>query len=80
MTKSTYDPCLLYKSEPLGIIDLQINDTLMLAKDAFAIIEEVTIKTANIITKKCIYLTLKTPIKFNGTLIQLALSVDIILS
>ena len=80
MTESTYDPCLLYKSEPLGIIGLQTDDTLMLAEDPFAVIEEVTIKMANIMTKERTYLTPKTPIKFNGTLIQLALSGDIILS
>ena len=69
MTKSTYDLYLLYKSEPLGIIGLQINDTLMLAEDPFAVIEEVTIKMANIMTKEHTYLTPQTPIKFNGTLI-----------
>lgn len=80
MTESTYDSCLLYKSEPLGIIGLETNDTLMLAEGPFAAIEEDAIKTANIMTKERAHLTPETPIKFNSTLIQLAPSGDIILS
>ena len=80
MTESTYDSCLLYKPEPLGIVGLQTDDTLMLANDAFAVEEENAIKTANIMTKERTYLTLDTPIKFNGTMIRLAPSKDITLS
>lgn len=36
------------KPEPLNIINLQMNDTVILAKDKFVIAEEVAIKTANI--------------------------------
>lgn len=80
MIESTHDSCLLYKSEHLSIIGLQTNNILMLVEDLFIIIKKVTIKTVNIITKKHIYFTFKMFIKFHNIFIQLALSVDIILS
>ena len=80
MTESTYDPCLLYKSEPFGIVGLQTDDTLMLASDTFSAEEEDAIKKAKIMTKERTHLILETPIKFNGTMIRLAPSRDIMLS
>ncbi len=52
MTESTYDPCLLYRCEPYGIVGLQTDDTLMLANNTFAAIEEEAIKTAKLMTKQ----------------------------
>lgn len=52
----------------------------MLAKNLFVTIKEDAIKTANIIIRKRTYLTFKTFIKFNDTLIQLIPSSDILLS
>ena len=80
MTESTYDPCLLYKSEPFGIVGLQTDDTLMLASDTFSAEEEDAIKKAKIMTKERTHLILETPIKFNGTMIRLAPSRDIMLT
>lgn len=52
MTESTYDPCLLHRYEPFGTIGLQTDDTLMLANNTFASMEEEAIKTAKFITKE----------------------------
>ena len=51
MTESTYDPCLLYRTDPLGLVGMQTDDTLMLASDQFASEEEDAIKSARIMTK-----------------------------
>ena len=40
MTKSTYDPCLLLRSELLGIMRMQTDDTLILADNNFASIKK----------------------------------------
>ncbi len=80
MTDSTYNPCLIYRCEPFGIVGLQTDDTLMLANNTFAAIEEEAIKTAKFITKERACLSPKTPIKFNGTWIQLAPNGDITFS
>lgn len=66
MTKLTYDQYLLYKRKFLGIVGLQINNTLIFIKDFFAIIEINTIKTAKFITKNHIYFFFKMFIKFNS--------------
>ena len=73
MTESTYDPCLLYKtnSSEFGIVGMQTDDTLILANDIFATKEEKAIKEANILTKQRDCLTPGSPIKFNGTKIDL---------
>ena len=76
IVQSTYDPCLLYKSEPLGIVGLQTDDTLILADDAFAEAEEDAIKSAKIMTKARDHLTSTKPIKFNGTRIELEANGD----
>ena len=79
MTQSTYDPCLLYKSDPFGTVGLQTNDTLILATDSFADDEEDAIKSARILTKKRDHLTITKSIKFNGTKIELMSDGSIIL-
>ena len=79
MTESTYDACLLFKSEPLGVIGLQTDDTLILADDAFATLEEEAIVAAKIMTKSRECLTTVSPIKFNGMKIELHVDGDITL-
>ena len=79
MVQSIYDPCLLYQSEPLGIVGLQIDDTLILADNAFVEAEKDAIKSAKIITKAQDHLTSTKPIKFNGTRIELEASEDLTL-
>ena len=74
MTKSTYDPCLLSRFEPLGIVGMQTNDILILSNNNFASIKEKAIKLAKIMTKDREYLTLTYPLKFNGTQIKLDLN------
>ena len=71
MSESTYDSCLLYRAGPLGIVGLQTDDTLILASNAFAADEEEAIAAAGIKTKQRDCLTIGTPMKFNGTKIEL---------
>lgn len=71
MVQSTYDPCLLYKTKPFGIVGLQTDDTLILGDEAFAVAEEDAIKSAGIMTKERDQLATARPIKFNGTRIEL---------
>lgn len=78
MTEFTYNPYLLYRFKRFSIIGLQIDNTLMLVKNTFAIIKKDAIKTAIIMTNKNIYFTPKIPINFNNILIQLAISDDIL--
>ena len=52
MTKSIYDPCLLYKYEPFGIVSLQTDNILILTNNTFVAIEEKAIKIAKLMTKK----------------------------
>ena len=80
MTESTYDPCLLQKCEPSGIIGLHTDETVMLANNTFAAMEEEAIKTAKFMTKKQACFSSQMSIKFNGTWIQLASNGDIKLS
>ena len=71
MDQSTYDPCLLYSNEPFGIVGLQTDDTLFLASDEFAKLEESELHKAQFMAKEREKFTAETPIKFNGGLIQL---------
>ena len=71
MMQSIYDSCLLYKSDPFGIVRLQIDDTLLLADNQFADAEDEAIKSAKIMIKNRECLTKTKSIKFNGTLIEL---------
>ncbi|EED13482.1 hypothetical protein TSTA_097380 [Talaromyces stipitatus ATCC 10500] len=72
MTISTYNLCLLHcidQSQGFGIIDMQTDDTLILADNTFANYEENEIKQANILCKPREKLTPSNPLKFNGGLI-----------
>lgn len=77
MTESTYDSCFLFKHQPLGLVGLQTDDTLILADDAFATDEEEAIRAANFMTKQRDCLTIDHPIKFNGLTIRLDKNGDI---
>lgn len=71
MKHSTYDPCLLYQNEnSLAIAGLQTDDTLLLADETFAIIEEEKLREAGFTAKEREKLTSTTPIKFNRGLIS----------
>jgi hypothetical protein len=70
--QSTYDPCLLYSNKPLGIVGLQTDDTLFLADETFAEAEQNELYKAKFMAKEREQLTVNTPLKFNGGLIQLA--------
>jgi hypothetical protein len=71
MEQSTYDPCLLYSNEPFGIVGLQTDDTLFLADEGFAAIEQGELHKAKYMAKEREQLTAKKPIKFNSGLIKL---------
>jgi hypothetical protein len=72
MDQSTYDPCLLQSNEPFGIVGLQTDDTLLLADETFAEAEQNELHKAKFMAKEREQLTVNTPLKFNGGLIQLA--------
>ena len=71
MIESTYDPYLLFRSEPLRIMRMQIDDTLILTDNNFASTKKEAIKSAMIITKNRKYLTPVHTLRFNGTQIKL---------
>lgn len=50
--ESNSNSCLLYRYDLLGIVDLQTNDTLMLANNTFTTIDEKAIKMVKFITNK----------------------------
>ena len=66
MTKSIDDLYLLFKSEPLGIMGIQTNNTLILANNSFVSIEEKAIKSAKIMTKDREHFISAHPLKFNS--------------
>lgn len=69
--ESIYDPWLLYKFGPFGIVEMQTDDILILANNNFASKKEVAIKVAKIIKKDWEHLTSIQPLKFNRTQIKL---------
>jgi hypothetical protein len=76
MEQSTYDPCLLttgtaVESGPFGLVGLQTDDTLALANDVFAQMEEDELQKAKFTAKPREKLTREHPLKFNGCTITL---------
>ncbi|KAI1003692.1 hypothetical protein K3495_g4515 [Podosphaera aphanis] len=73
MTQSTFDSCLLrcHKAGLLGILGLQIDDTLFLANDRFANDEQIKLKEAKFPAKERHKLTEDQPLNFNGCTISL---------
>ena len=78
--QSIYDSCLLYKSDPFGIVKLQIDDTLLLVNNQFADAEDEVIKSAKIMIKNREYLTKTKFIKFNDILIELILKNNLMMT
>ena len=79
MTKLIYDSCLLFRSEPLEIVEMQTNNTLILADNNFACTKEKAIKSAKIMIKDRKYLIPAHLLKFNDVQIKLD-SKDIVLT
>jgi len=52
MNQSTYDPCLLYRNEPFGLIGLQTDDTLFLGDVNFAREEQINLEKAQFLAKE----------------------------
>jgi hypothetical protein len=72
MQPSTYDPCLLHRTQDIfGVIGLQTDDTIGLFSPDFADTEEEQIQNAGFASKPREQLTTTSPLKFNGGLIQL---------
>ena len=69
--QSTYDPYLLYNTNPFGIIGLQTNDTLFVATIEFVGLEQTQLQKAQFLAKEREKLTTTTTLKFNSGLIQL---------
>lgn len=57
MTESTYSFYLFYKSGPLEIVEMQTDDTLILADNNLTSNEKKAIKIAKPMIKNCKYLT-----------------------
>jgi hypothetical protein len=77
MIESTFDSCLLHISQiefinHFEIVDLQTDDTLILADDEFAALEENELIRARLTFKKREKLISTTSIKFNDDLIFLS--------
>lgn len=80
MRESTYDSCLLYINEDgineFDVVGLQTDDTLLLADQKFAEVEEKELVKAKITSKPREMLIIFTPIKFNGGYIKLIMHLN----
>jgi hypothetical protein len=74
MIEFIYNACLLHNNNEkkilFDIVKMQINDTLILINDVFAIAKEKTIKMIDIKIKSRNKLALEQVIKFNETVIK----------
>jgi hypothetical protein len=71
MEQSTYDPCLLYSTDPFGVIGMQTDDTLILGSSEFVQKEQDKLKKAGFLAKEREQLLPGTKLKFNGGTVQL---------
>ena len=71
MEQSTYDPCLLYRNSPFGVVGLQTDNTLFLGTPEFATLEQECLEKAQFLAKERECLTQDHSVKFNGGLVQL---------
>jgi hypothetical protein len=71
MEQSTYDPCLVYRKAPFGVVGIQTDDTLFTGDVAFATLEAEKIKKAQFLAKDCEQLATNKSLKFNGGIIAL---------
>ncbi len=82
MIHSTYNLCLLYISSitlnqfDMSIVSMQTDDTLILADQSFAIVEDEAIISAKIMIKAREQSISDNSLKFNGTRIERLGSVD----
>jgi hypothetical protein len=80
MIQFTYDPCLLYipTLDQIGmkIVSMQTDDTLILANQSFAVVENEAIISAKIMIKAREQLTSDNSLKFNDTRIERLDSAD----
>ena len=73
MQQSIYDPCLLYtnnKGKGFGVVNLQIDDTLILKNEKFANVENFHFRKAKLLAKNRNQFTFQHSIKFNGAHIK----------
>ncbi|KAI0996514.1 hypothetical protein K3495_g11667 [Podosphaera aphanis] len=66
MTSSTFDECLLFKSDMSAVIGLQTDNSLIAVTLDFMKIEAQELKTAGLIAKPCEKLTADHALEFNG--------------
>ena len=67
MTTSTYDPCFLISTtDKFGVVGMQIDDTIILADEQFAALEEDELIKAELLAKPKEKLTPESPLVFNG--------------
>ncbi len=81
--KFIYNSCLLYtdgSNKDFGVVGLQTDNTLLLANDIFAVVQEKELKEAKMLANDREKLTLNTPIKFNRGYIRLANNNNLFLS
>jgi transposase InsO family protein len=71
MEPSTYDPCLLCRKQPFGVVGLQTDDTLFVGDEEFAELEQQQLHKAKFMAKDRDTLTQAKELKFNGGIIQL---------
>jgi hypothetical protein len=67
MTTLLYDPCLLIttKKEAFGVVGIQTDDTLFLASDEFAALEDSELQKAQLTAKPRDKLSVKSSLMFN---------------
>jgi Reverse transcriptase (RNA-dependent DNA polymerase) len=85
MKQSTFDPCLLTTctaddSKAFGLVGLQTDDTLLLANNIFAQMEESELQKAKLTSKPREQLICEKPLKFNGGIITLTEPGNILLT
>jgi hypothetical protein len=73
MTTSSYDPCLLIttKKEAFGVVGMQTDDTLFLASDEFAALEDSELQKAQLTAKPKDELSTASNLMFNGCVITM---------
>jgi hypothetical protein len=71
MSKSTYNPCLLFSNDPFSIVSLQTDNILFIADSTFVAKEEDILREAGFLAKDREQLSTAHSIKFNSGLIKL---------
>lgn len=71
MTASTFDNCLLYRTDGSALVGLQTDDSLIAAGPEFIALEESELYKAKFLAKPIEQLTVLHPVNFNGFIITL---------